>query len=198
MIRLLLSSGRGPAECRMALARALDQIENEARRAGLGFDCVPGDAPDRHGPASAIVRIDGDSAEAFAASWIGSAQWIARRPLRPNHKRKNWFIGVFRLEALAPPIALDERDVEFETLRAGGPGGQHQNTTDSAVRATHCLTGLSVVARGDRSQHRNRIVAMERLAAILAERAELARMQADKNAWTAHGKLQRGGAVRKL
>jgi protein subunit release factor A len=61
-------------------------------------------------------------------------------------------------------------DCRVETFRAGGPGGQHQNTTDSGVRLTHLPTGVSVTARESRSQHRNRKVALARLRAALEER----------------------------
>ena len=65
-------------------------------------------------------------------------------------------------------------DVRFEAFRAGGPGGQHQNKTESAVRAVHIATGLAVVARDGRSQHRNKALAIERLAALIHLGAELA------------------------
>jgi protein subunit release factor A len=54
-------------------------------------------------------------------------------------------------------------ECRVDTFRAGGKGGQHQNATDSAVRLTHLPTGIVVVARDDRSQHRNRKIALERL-----------------------------------
>jgi len=62
-------------------------------------------------------------------------------------------------------------ECRIETFRAGGPGGQHQNTTDSGVRLTHLPTGVAVTARESRSQHRNRKMALARLRAALEERA---------------------------
>jgi len=61
-------------------------------------------------------------------------------------------------------------ECRVETFRAGGPGGQHQNKTESAVRLTHGPTGIVVTARESRSQHRNRLRALERLRAALEER----------------------------
>jgi ribosome-associated protein len=72
-------------------------------------------------------------------------------------------------DALDPPIPVPDSDEELlaqcrvETFRAGGPGGQHQNTTDSGVRLVHEPTGIRVVARTERSQHRNRSLALARL-----------------------------------
>lgn len=62
-------------------------------------------------------------------------------------------------------------ECRVETFRAGGPGGQHQNKTETAVRITHLPTGVVVTARESRSQHRNRETALARLRAELAERA---------------------------
>jgi peptide chain release factor len=196
-MRLLITSGRGPAECRIALARTLDVLVNQAEAAGLDVDVAKGPDCDRHGPASAIVVVEGADAEAFAATWIGSILWVARSPLRPHHRRKNWFIAVSRLEApRAAPAALDMRDVRFEAFRAGGAGGQHQNKTESAVRAVHVPTGLTVVVRDARSQHRNRAIAMQRLAALLALAGELAAATDRQTVQAGHDLLERGRPVR--
>lgn len=199
MTRLLLTSGRGPAECRIALAKVLEALAQEARALGLDADVAASADPDGWGPASAIIVLHGDGAAAFAREWTGSIQWTAQSPVRPRHKRKNWFIGIFELPAIpARPEALADVDVRFEAFRAGGPGGQHQNKTESAVRAIHRPSGLSVVAREERSQHRNKAVALERLAALLTLAQDLAALAERRHARGAHDRLVRGQPVKRF
>ena len=199
MTRLLFTSGRGPAECRAALAGVLGVSRREAEAAGLAADIVEAAAPDRWGPPSAVAVLHGPGADGFARGWTGSVQWIAQSTIRPHHKRKNWFIGVFALppERSAAP-ALSAADVRFEAFRAGGPGGQHQNKTESAVRAVHIPSGLAVVARDDRSQHRNKATAMQRLADLLQARGQLDALAAEQQAHAAHDTLERGRPVRRF
>ena len=200
MIRLLATSGRGPAECRIALAKALEPMAREAAAAGLDLDVAAGPMPpDRHGAGSAIVVIDGEGSAAFVRGWIGSVLWVAQSPVRPHHKRKNWFIGI--LELAQSPLAatqLAAADLRFEAFRAGGPGGQHQNKTQSAVRVTHVPSGLAVVARDGRSQHRNKALALTRLAELLHCQAELARVGDRVAVQAGHDQLQRGQPVRRF
>ena len=197
MMRLLLTSGRGPGECRIALARTLEVLAREAEAIGLDFEVATGPNPDGHGPSSAIALLEGPGVEAFAATWIGSILWVARSPLRPQHKRKNWFIGVFRLEPRAiEPAKLNPADVRFEAFSAGGPGGQHQNKTASAIRAMHQPTRLAVVVREGRSQHRNKAVALKRLGALLKLNDELAAMADDQQVQSGHSRLERGRPIR--
>ena len=197
MIRLLLTSGRGPGECRIALARTLAVLAREAKASGLDFDVATGPNPDGHGPASAIALLEGRDVEAFAATWIGSILWVARSPLRPHHRRKNWFIGVFKLEPrVIEPAMLNPSDVRFEAFSAGGPGGQHQNKTASAVRAVHKPTQLAVVAREGRSQHRNKAIALQRLGALLKLDHELAAVADDQQVQSGHSRLERGRPIR--
>lgn len=192
-VRLHLTSGRGPAECRMAVAHTLDRMRAEAEATGVEIDIAEEASDDRHGPPSALILIYGDAAEDFAQRWTGSILWINKSPVRPNHKRKNWFIGCQEIDPpAAADDAIDAADVRIEAFRAGGPGGQHQNKTESAVRAIHRPTGLTVVVRENRSQHRNRAIALQRLADLLKTNhavtaaGDRARLQA------AHAELERG------
>jgi ribosome-associated protein len=78
-----------------------------------------------------------------------------------------------------PKVPIPEDDdallaqCRVETFRAGGPGGQHQNTTESAVRLVHLPTGVRAIARDERSQHRNRVLALGRLRAKLEKLNEV-------------------------
>ncbi len=198
MIRLFATSGRAPAEGRLALGDVVATMTTEAEAAGLAVDVVPGRTPDRHGPGSVLLIVRGDGDAAFAARWLGSVQRILRSTLRPGHGRKNWFVGVTALPPSPEPGRLDPRDVSFEAFRAGGPGGQHQNVTESAVRATHGPTGLAVVARDQRSQHRNKALALERLAVLVSQVGEPDRLAADRAMQGAHDRLVRGAPVRVL
>ena len=89
-----------------------------------------------------------------------------------------------------------EDDIRYETLRASGPGGQHVNKTESAVRAVHIPSGISVVASDQRSQWQNKKLATERLLVKLtAWNIEQAMIQAQTN-WSNHNSLQRGNLVK--
>ena len=194
-ISLLITSGSGPAECQQAVAGILDVMRAEADIFGVNVD-ASGFAT-KHGYKSAVVLISGQGADVFAKTWRGTVQWRAKSKLRPQHKRANWFIGIFGLPtAVQVSQPIREQDVMFESFRAGGPGGQHQNTTDSAVRGVHKPTGLCAVAREERSQHRNKSLVLKRLQQLM-----VARVAADEEAQKAsknnlHHQLERGNPVR--
>lgn len=194
-VSLLVTSGNGPAECRLAVAKILQRMRVEAEQMDVMLDIEV--TPAKHGPKSAAVVIHGAAVAIFARGWCGTIQWRARSPLRPHHKRANWFVGVFQLPVIASgDTTILMQDVAFESFRAGGPGGQHQNTTDSAVRAIHKPSGLTVVVREMRSQHRNKALALERLQDLANARDQAAVEEGKTKRNQMHNALERGNPTR--
>lgn len=198
-VTLFLTAGNGPVECRIALAALIDILGKEAKAGGCGFEIALGSQPDAFGPKSAVVTMSGGLAEHVAEAYCGTVQFVFKSPVRKGHQRQNWFVGVRRVNlnadaGVAPTIEL--KDLRFETLRAGGPGGQHQNTTDSAVRATHVPTGIIVVCREERSQHRNKATAIRRIQSILELIAAGHEEQEKAALFVASKQLERGNAVK--
>ena len=192
-ILLCITAGRGPAECREAVADAAALLMQEAQARELS--CAAEANPEAEKP-SVLVSVEGVDADVFARNWLGTVQVVARSARRPGHRRKNWFIAVHRMAEPPPLPDLDPRDLVFETMRAGGPGGQHQNRTESAVRVTYEPSGASAIARDERSQHRNKALAIARLKAVLAG---IHAREADHKAfrdWLSRISVERGNPVR--
>lgn len=149
MILLQLSSAQGPEECCLAVRKALDRLHKEADASKVKLECLEQEPGRTQGTLrSALVSISGESAEKLAKRWCGPLLWICQSPYRPHHGRKNWYIGIARFEQVNPAL---EGEIHFETLRSSGPGGQHVNKTDSAIRATHSASGISVKVQSERS-----------------------------------------------
>ncbi|MFJ3263525.1 peptide chain release factor H [Pseudomonas sp. NPDC086581] len=194
MILLQLSAAQGPDECAFVVAKALQRLLREAEANGVEVRVIEEEAGPRRGTLlSVLLALEGDSAAALAEDWSGTLQWVCASPYRPNHGRKNWYLGGARFSA--PPASL-EGEVRFETLRSSGPGGQHVNTTDSAVRATHVASGLSVKVQSERSQHANKRLALLLIARKLEERAEQASSALRAERRLVHHHLERGNPRR--
>ncbi len=191
-ILLQLSAAQGPLECRLAVKRALERLLLEAQHACVEADIVEQEDGERPETLrSVLVRLEGDQAEKLAERWEGTVQWICPSPYRPNHGRKNWFIGVSRCAALPPTLS---GEIRFETCRASGPGGQHVNRTESAVRATHTLTGISVRVQSERSQHANKRIATLLIAHRLEQRTQAAESGQREQRRMMHYRVERGKA----
>lgn len=161
MLLIQLSAGQGPDECCLAVAKALRELQYEAKRHACELQILDSEPASRVGTFKSVLlsveAMNGDEQQlAWLKSWEGSLQWICESPYRHRYHRKNWFIGLslFRFEE-----SVDDDTIRFEACRASGPGGQHVNKTDSAVRATHLASGISVKVQSERSQFANRKLA---------------------------------------
>ena len=153
---LQITSGRGPVECCRVVALVLERILKQAQTRKLKVEIVEKEA----GPAnrtllSAVIALEGAGCDTLVEEWEGTVLWIARSPYRIHHRRKNWFVGV-QTFLLSESREATENEIRYETLRASGPGGQHVNKTESAVRAVHIPSGISVVTSDQHSQWQNK------------------------------------------
>src|SRR5258708_5514971 len=194
---LQITAGQGPVECAWAVIKVLEKLRAEAAAAGIETRTVEIEPGPAAGTASsALIGVSGGAGLGpFVKTWRGGVQLIARSPFRPEHKRKNWFVGIEILEPVEE-ARFDPKDVGWETMRASGPGGQHVNRTESAVRVTHLPTGIQATAAEERSQHRNRKLALARLAKKISNREAEQHSQTQTRLWHAHQNLERGNPVR--
>ena len=142
-----ITSGRGPVECCRVVVLITQKIVEHAKDLGLKADIVEHeDGPENDCMFSCTLSVEGDNINTLCKEWEGSVLWVAQKnPFRSWHRRKNWFVGVHFFQPLKSE-SINERDITYDTLRASGPGGQNVNKVETAVRATHLPSGISVVA----------------------------------------------------
>ena len=191
-----ITAGRGPAECTWVVAQVLKKVLDEAQEQQLEAILLQREVGQENGTIeTATIAIRGTNAEIFANSWIGTIQWIGQSQFRKMRKRKNWFIGIFEIEA-QKNASISENDIQYQAMRSSGAGGQHVNKVSSAIRATHVPTGIAVVSMDSRSQHQNKKLATERL----LKKLEGETLQQLKNhvgkQWENQLNIQRGNPMR--
>lgn len=177
-ILMQISANTGPAECCLGVGKLLGHLEKKAHAGGLALTLVEEVPLGTTGLLqSVLLALDGDeqACRLFAAPYAGTILWVCPSPLRPRHPRKNWFLDV---ALFAEPPRGFSTEVRLETMRSSGPGGQHANKTETAVRATHIATGLSVKVGGSRSQGVNKAAALALLGAKVREHMDRATIAA--------------------
>ncbi|OGS47775.1 MAG: peptide chain release factor 2, partial [Erythrobacter sp. RIFCSPHIGHO2_12_FULL_63_10] len=150
-----------------------------AERRGYKVEVVDYHAGEQAGIKSATLLIKGENAYGYAKTESGVHRLVRISPYDSSARRHTSFSSVWVYPVIDDDIEIEinEGDLKIDTYRASGAGGQHVNTTDSAVRITHMPTGIVVASQNDRSQHKNRATAMNMLKARLFER-EMAEREA--------------------
>ena len=182
---LQISSGQGPVECELAVAKLAKELEKE-----LNAEIIEKrDSRFSDGYISVLMECKED------VSFLeGTIQWVCKSPIRPNHRRKNWFVDI----SIIPEVESVNmnKNIRFERFHCGGNGGQNVNKVETGVRLIHIPTGIAVTSTAERSQLQNRKDAMRKLMAKLAEKNKNLQAKQTNEAWQQHTQLVRGNPVR--
>jgi len=177
---LEIHAGAGGTESQDWAEMLQRMYQRWAEKRGYKVELVDYQAGEQAGIKSATLLIKGENAYGYAKTESGVHRLVRISPYDSSARRHTSFSSVWVYPVIDDDIDIEinPSDLKIDTYRASGAGGQHVNTTDSAVRITHVPSNIIVACQNDRSQHKNRATAMNMLKARLYE-AELQRREAE-------------------
>lgn len=191
-----ITSGRGPLECQWVVAKVLKMFLEEAKNNNIDYEIIHRENGDENLTLKSVtILLKAKLLNDFLNAWLGSILWVGKSTFRKMHKRSNWFIGIFELEGLEK-ISFNEKDIQFQTTRSQGSGGQNVNKVNTAVRASHIPTGQSVFVQDSRSQLENKKLSVERLKTKVLEQNIIRLQKQMQETWNNHLQVQRGNPIR--
>ncbi|ONI04287.1 hypothetical protein PRUPE_6G313600 [Prunus persica] len=172
-----VQSGAGGTESNDWAAMVMQMYKVWAQQRGYKISVVDEMPGEIAGIKRATIKVDGEYAFGYAKAEVGVHRLVRISPFDSSKRRHTSFAAVAVTpinEDASAHVQINESDLRIERFRSGGPGGQHANTTDSAVRIVHVPTGITATSQNERSQHMNKASAMAVLQSRL-DQLEMAR-----------------------
>lgn len=193
-----INSGAGGTESQDWAEMLLRMYSRWAEQRGYKVEMIEYQAGEQAGIKSATIMVKGENAYGYAKTESGVHRLVRISPYDSAARRHTSFSSVWVYPVIDDDfeVEINESDLKIDTYRASGAGGQHINTTDSAVRITHQPTGIVVASQNDRSQHKNRATAMNMLKARLFEREMAAREAVAGSEYEAKSEIGWGHQIR--
>lgn len=195
---LRVQAGAGGAEACDWAQMLLRMYSRWAERNGYKVELLDEVRSEEAGLRSATIKIEGDNAYGYLQSETGVHRLVRISPFDSNARRQTSFAAVDVTPEIDDTISIDIKpdDLIRQTFRSGGPGGQHQNKTESGVRYIHVPTGVAAESRTERSQHKNDDNAYKMLKARLYKIEEMKRRAEVEKAYDDKGEVSWGNQIR--